>query len=420
METINVVLTGKLLPGTDFETAAQKLAALTRLDRAKVERLLNAGQPTIVKKSVSPEVGEQYRAALTAIGVAVELQPCQIEPPAADDSRLELEKNAEERQQEAEQPPPPPPSEIKPREPATNTPAMGPRRTEEQQEKRTSASARSDRRDDNAKVFSHNIQPIQVPAAHGWLWIKAAIALFLQAPWRWMGILLVYALVLFPLSMIPYLGSLLSCLVSPVLTGGLMVAAQLQSQDDDFQITTLFQGFSRNRNQLLLIGFFSLLFFFLLGALMFLFVGVGFWGPMMGGDAQQTAAMVGRNSPAMLLGSLVFLLLITPVIMAFWFAPCLVALEDLPAWDSLKLSLRATLKNWLAFLVYGLVFFLLGVVGSILFGVVAGGVGVFSSGNSMAMIFLIILLIPLAGLPAMAVTTLSYYTGFRDIFPSNH
>ncbi|WP_319587791.1 BPSS1780 family membrane protein [uncultured Desulfobulbus sp.] len=420
METINVVLTGKLLPGTDFETAAQKLAALTRLDRAKVELLLNAGQPTIVKKSVSPEVGEQYRAALTAIGVAVELQPCQIEPPTIDDSRLELEKNTQERQQEPEQPPPPPPSEIRPPEPVSNTPAMGSRRTEEKQEKRTSASARSDRRDDNAKVFSYTIQPIQVPAAHGWLWIKAAIALFLQAPWRWMGILLVYALVLFPLSMIPYLGSLLSCLVSPVLTGGLMIAAQLQSQDDDFQITTLFQGFSRNRNQLLLIGFFSLLFFFLLGALMFLFVGVGFWGPMMGRDAQQTAAMVGQNLPAMLLGSLVFLLLVTPVIMAFWFAPCLVALEDLPAWDSLKLSLRATLKNWPAFLMYSLVFFLLGVVASILFGVVAGGVGVFSSGNSMTMIFLIILLIPLAGLPAMAVTTLSYYTGFRDIFPSDH
>jgi hypothetical protein len=115
----------------------------------------------------------------------------------------------------------------------------------------------------------------------------------------------------------------------------------------------------------------------------------------------------------------VFLLFI-PVIMAFWFAPCLVALEDLPAWDSLKLSLRATLKNWPAFLLYSLVFFLLGVVGSILFGVAAGGVGVFSSGNSMAMIFLLILLIPLAGLPAMAITTLSCYTGFRDIFPSDH
>ncbi len=420
MKTFNVVLTGKLLPRTDFETAVLKLAALTRLDRAKVEQLLNAGQPTIVKKGVSPEVGEQYRTALTAIGVAVELQPCQVEPPTIDDSRLELEKNSDERQQEAEQPPPPPPSEIKPREPATNTPAMGPRRTEEQQEKRTSASARSDRSEDNAKVFSHNIQPIQVPAAHGWLWIKTAIALFLQAPWRWMGILLVYALVLFPLSMIPYLGSLLSCLVSPVLTGGVMVAAQRQSQDDDFHIATLFQGFSRNRNQLLLIGLFSLLCFFLLGVLMFLFVGVGFWGPMMGGDAQQTAAMVGRNSPAMLLGSLVFLLLIIPVLMAFWFAPCLVALEDLTAWDSLKLSLRATLKNWPAFLMYSLVFFLIGIVASILFGVVAGGVGVFSSGNSAAMIFLLLLLIPLAGLPAMAITTLSYYTGFRDIFPSDH
>lgn len=428
METINVVLTGKLLPGTDFATAAQKLADLSRLDRAKVERLLNAGQTTIVKKGVSPEVAEQYRAALTAIGVAVELQPCQPtpveppEPPKPPESpaatTLALEKPPETSQEDAAPHPPPPPSESvqsSHQESADHSVSGGaaPRRNDRPQSNRASA----DSGPRNATPPGE-VEPVKTPASHGWLWVKAALAIFLEAPWRWMGMLLVFALIMVPLSLIPLLGNLLSWLASPVLTGGLMYAAERQRHNDEFTIATLFEGFNRNRNQLLLVGVLYILGALLLGGVMLLMVGIDFWGPMMGGNSQQAAAMMAQHAPSFLLASLVVLLLLIPGMMAFWFAPCLVALENLPAWDSLKLSLRATLKNWAPFLVYGLVFFLLGAAASMLFGLAAAGLSSLVSGRR-GMFFIILLLIPIAGLPAMAVTLLSYYTGFRDIFPSD-
>lgn len=429
METFNIVLTGALLTGTDFATAVEQLAALTRLDSAKVERLLAAGKPTVVKKGVSPEVAEQYRAALTAIGVAVELQPCQPapvappEPPKPPESpaatRLELEKPPETSQEDAAPHPPPPPSESVQsphQESATHSVSVGaaPRRNDQTQSNRASA----DSGPRNATPPGE-VEPVKTPASHGWQWVKAALAMFLEAPWRWMGMMLVFALIGITLSLIPLLGNLLSWLVCPVLTGGLMYAAERQSLNDDFTTATLFEGFSRNRNQLLLVGALYILGALLLGGVMVLIVGIEFWGPMMGGNSQQAAAMMAQHPSSILLGSLVVLLLLIPGMMAFWFAPCLVALENLPAWDSLKLSLRATLKNWAAFLVYGLVFFLLGAAASMLFGLAAAGLGSLVSGHSGGMFFIILLLIPIAGLPAMAVTMLSYYTGFRDIFPSD-
>lgn len=423
METFNIVLTGDLLTETDFATAVEQLAALTRLDSAKVERLLNAGQPTVVKKGVSPEVAEQYRAALTAIGVAVELQPCQpasVEPPEPPEpTRLALEKPPETSQEDAAPHPPSPPPESAQsahQDSTTHSVLKGaaPRRNDQTQSNRAAAGSNPHKVPSPGKV-----EPVKTPASHGWMWVKAALAMFLEAPWRWMGMMLVFALVVIPLSLIPLLGNLLSWLISPVLTGGLMYAAERQSHNDEFTIATLFEGFSRNRNQLLLVGALYILGALLLGGVMVLFVGIEFWGPMMGGHSQQAAAMMAQHAPSFLLASLVILLLLIPGMMAFWFAPCLAALENLPAWDSLKLSLRATLKNWAAFLVYGLIFFLLGAAASMLFGLAAAGLGSLISGNSGGMIFIILLLIPIAGLPAMAVTLLSYYTGFRDIFPSD-
>ena len=82
MEQVNVVLTGKLLPGTDLALAIQQLAAMTTLDSATLERLLTSGQATVVKRGVSPEVAEQYRTALTGIGVAVTVETGAATPGA--------------------------------------------------------------------------------------------------------------------------------------------------------------------------------------------------------------------------------------------------------------------------------------------------------------------------------------------------
>jgi len=76
--------------------------------------------------------------------------------------------------------------------------------------------------------------------------------------------------------------------------------------------------------------------------------------------------------------------------MAFWFAPILIAVHNLPPVDAMKASFVACLKNVLPFLVYGVIGMALAVVAAIPF-------------------FLgLIVLVP--------VLVASIYTSYRDIF----
>ena len=62
------------------------------------------------------------------------------------------------------------------------------------------------------------------------------------------------------------------------------------------------------------------------------------------------------------LAMLLFFALILPLVMSIWFAPALVALNDVPAVQAMKLSFIGCLKNFLPFLLYGIVLFLLGIL----------------------------------------------------------
>ncbi len=413
METLNVVLTGHLLAGTDFETAVEKMAALTRLDRSKVERLLNSGHPTVVKKGVSAEIGEQFRAALTAIGVAVELQPCPAEPVAPGGELAEDSKEAKEDTGQSAPPPPLPPEPISPQPESPSTPAPLPSRSEEAGSNQSSASARSEHPGGNGLE-----SPLKVSASHGWLWIKNCTELYLKEPQRWTGMVFLLGLVMVALSMIPVLGSLVATLVGPVFAGGLMLGAHCQQQGGTLRVSSLLAGFGRPRNQLLRLGAFYLLFGVAIGMVLFVCVLLFFKGIPVGKDP----SFMLQHFLAIVLMSLLVLFLTLPMSMAFWFAPCLVALGDNSAWASLKLSFRATLKNWSAFLVYSLILLLVIVVFSVLYGLVTGFLygllaGFFNlfANARLSQAFIQIALLALAS-PTIALFTLSCYTAYRDVF----
>ena len=59
------------------------------------------------------------------------------------------------------------------------------------------------------------------------------------------------------------------------------------------------------------------------------------------------------QGPLLLLGILFGLLLALPLVMAYWFAPALVALDGFSAVTAMKLSFQGCWKNLLPFLVYG-------------------------------------------------------------------
>jgi len=70
----------------------------------------------------------------------------------------------------------------------------------------------------------------------------------------------------------------------------------------------------------------------------------------------------------MLVVMLVMLLLVVPLLMAYWFAPALVVFRGDAPWAAMKTSFRACLRNMPPFLVYGIVGFLLAIAASIPFG----------------------------------------------------
>jgi uncharacterized membrane protein len=67
----------------------------------------------------------------------------------------------------------------------------------------------------------------------------------------------------------------------------------------------------------------------------------------------------------MLFLALVGAALFVPLVMAFWFAPALVVLHDVPAFPAMRMSFLACLKNFLPFLLYGIVLTVLAVIATL-------------------------------------------------------
>ena len=106
------------------------------------------------------------------------------------------------------------------------------------------------------------------------------------------------------------------------------------------------------------------------------------------------------------------LILMVPLLMAFWFAPMLAAWEGMPAMKALFFSFIACARNWRPFVVYGL-----GVafISAILPGILLGFVGVFSSALQRMVAVALTLPLLFVFLPTLFA---SFYVSYRDVFVS--
>jgi len=232
----------------------------------------------------------------------------------------------------------------------------------------------------------------QVGAAQGWRWIVDAFELFKKNPLIWIVLFVVYFLVVMIVSIVPLVGPLVMSLLAPVFAAGFMLACRDLEKGGELELRYLVAGFMHNTGQLVTVGG------------LYLIGSIAIMGVMMfaGGGAILSAAalngMHGGEPPdvaigaigGMLIASLTALVLLIPLLMAYWFAPALVFFHDMPAVQAMKASFSACMKNWLSFTVYGLAGFGLFVVALIPF-----GLG-------------LVVLIP--------VITASIYTSYKDIF----
>ena len=159
--------------------------------------------------------------------------------------------------------------------------------------------------------------------------------------------------------------------------------------------------------------------FLVIGISMAMLIGIGIWA-MFGlgtGNPETAVTAMAENTPKLILAMLVGMALSIPHTMAIWFTPPLVAINDQKAWTAYKLSLQACLKNWLPFLIYSLVFLVIGIVIMAAAGAVSAlVVYLIGSNGSFFLAFIPMLIMLLIGFPMTIVGGLSIFTSFKDIF----
>ena len=196
-----------------------------------------------------------------------------------------------------------------------------------------------------------------VAASHGWDWIAGGWRIFAQSPLKWVLLSVTFFVLIMVLSVIPGV-SLLVYLGTPVLMAGFVIGADHLRRGESLEIGHLFAGFKRNFSSLLAIGGIYLgltiavmIIVGILGVILF-FVGDGL------SEMRKIRDLSDFMDSGLLLKLLLLILLmlaaVVPVMMAVWFAPALVVMHDIPAVNAMIMSFKGCLKNFLPFLVYGL------------------------------------------------------------------
>jgi len=206
-------------------------------------------------------------------------------------------------------------------------------------------------------------------AGAGWDWIAQGWKIFARAPLMWVISIVVLFIAAVIINLVPFIGSLAFQLLQGVIAGGFMVACHSLSRGGDFELEHLMAGFKRNFTSLLLLGVFLVVGGLLIMLVLMMFVGATVVSVFMGGgNTDQAIAAIAASATTMLLGALVALALTIPMLAAYWFAPALVILNDMKPVAALKESFFGSFRNFVPFLVYGIIMTVLAVIAAIPFG----------------------------------------------------
>jgi hypothetical protein len=188
-------------------------------------------------------------------------------------------------------------------------------------------------------------------------WLKSGWHLFRTWPIPWMGMTAAAFLAIVGVSMLPVVGGAFVELLSPLLVAGYMHAARAAEQGEPVTFLYLGEGARRNARPLLIIGLAYLCGGLLINQVMHMLGGASLQELMRvaqdpaGLSPEQARVLLDHSLPAVFTG----LLLYTPLLMATWFAPALVAFADFSPGNALWWSIWTSFANWRPALVYSLV-----------------------------------------------------------------
>ena len=206
---------------------------------------------------------------------------------------------------------------------------------------------------------------------------------------------------------LPLIGQIAATLLIPVFSVSLMNLFRLVEADEAIPPQILFSGFRRNLGTLLVLGFaYGALSVGILGLVSIFDDGILLRLIVLGerppGDILVSGDVIVAGQLAMAM--------FVPLIMAFWFAPVLVAWHNLQAAKALFFSLVACARNWRVFLAYAGAALLFG---AILPGVAIGMLSLMFADASRVFSVVFTTLIVLIILPTL---NASFYVSYREVF----
>ena len=249
-----------------------------------------------------------------------------------------------------------------------------------------------------------------VEARTGSKWVRQGIRVFWKQPIAMSGLFFLFMAIMSLSALLPVVGSLIALSLLPAATLGLMAASR-EVELGKFPMPTIlaiaFRASNERKHDMVVLGLLYALGFVGVMGLSALVDGGGFAKLyLVGGKLDATTIMDPNFQNAMWLSLLLYL----PLSMVFWHAPALVHWHGVPAIKSLFFSSVACLRNWRAFLVFGLMWTVVFMSTALILSLVSGLMG---DGE----------LVSVTLLPAMlmlaAMFFCSVYFSFRDCFVSD-
>lgn len=263
-------------------------------------------------------------------------------------------------------------------------------------------------------------EPRKVAWGEGAAWISQAWRIFRLRPWMWLGMIFVIGLIGALVQLVPFVGGLISALLSFFFTGGLMLSCDALEEGGELQFDYLFSGFKYKFGELAVLTLLYIAFFIvgLIVASILFAIFVGGFNP--GEFAAAINSGSGDAGDALLgiLFVLIIMMLCIPLIMMVWFAPALIVLHDVRPFESMKMSFKACLRNIGAFIVNALVWSGMALAAALAVVLVGLPFGLFS--NNAGPAYLVISLMMLLMIPLWLVFAcmmqIGYYTAYRSIW----
>ena len=249
-----------------------------------------------------------------------------------------------------------------------------------------------------------------VEARTGSKWVRQGIRVFWKQPIAMSGLFFLFMAIMSLSALLPIVGSFIALTLLPAATLGLMAASR-EVDLGKFPMPTIlaiaFRASKERKRDMAILGLLYALGFVGVMGISALMDGGGFAKLyLVGGKLDAETIMDPNFQNAMWLS----LLLYMPLSMVFWHAPALVHWHGVPALKSLFFSTVACLRNWRAFLVFGLMWGVVFMSTALILSLVSGLMG---DGELVSMTLL----------PAMlmlaAMFFCSVYFSFRDCFVSD-